>query len=752
MHRSSMLERRRRERGSTPTQVALAAALVVGACAPPVPELPGRGDDAGKTVLYRDTWGVAHIYAPTVAAGLYAQGWAQAEDRPEQLLRNLMMGLGEFSRVAGEAGVQVDLRSHLWDHYGAAKARWEEIRPEVREHLTAFAKGMDDYYRAHPADVPEWWGDRAVDPYMVVAFVRLFVYNWSIDEVYDDLRRGGVEPGFRPDLRGSNQFAIAPSRSAEGAAILAIDPHLAWDGPSRFWEFRIHAGELEGSGTALAGAPYIGNGHTRTLAWAMTTGGPDTADVYLLTLDPADPSRYRYDGEWRAMTSRVVTIEVAGGEAQQHTLWFSHHGPVLAWKDGMAYAGKIAYADDVAIPNAMYEMNTGAGGYQAAARAMESLTFFPQNVMVADSAGHIYYQRTGKVPRRPDGYDWSVPVDGSTSATEWQGFHPSSDHLQVLDPPQGWMQNCNIPPDAMMPGSPFQLASALEPYLFGSLDYGPLDGWTNQRGARAVELLAADSSVTAEEAMAYINDIEPFGAARWIEALRAADAALGAELASHPRYRAGLEALAAWDRELEDDSHAALVWDYWRHQLLADLGEETLDRLASSIDDLYSIVSGVGPAPPSVSEEGQRALVGALARALDLLAANHGEAGAVYGDRYRVGRGDRSWPVDGGGGARLLGSTTLRNMGYAPEREDGQRWGARGQTSTQVVVMSDPPRSWLYLPWGQSDRPESPHYSDQAEKLFAPRQLKPSWWLPEDLATHIESRTVLDGAPVAPST
>ena len=104
----------------------------------------------------------------------------------------------------------------------------------MREHLEAFARGINDYYAAHPGDVPEWWRGRQVDPYMVVAFGRLFVYNWSIDEAYGDLRRGGIEPGFKPAQRGSNQFAIAPQRSAEKAAILAIDPHLSWDGPSRF--------------------------------------------------------------------------------------------------------------------------------------------------------------------------------------------------------------------------------------------------------------------------------------------------------------------------------------------------------------------------------------------------------------------------------------------------------------------------------------------------------------------------------------
>jgi acyl-homoserine lactone acylase PvdQ len=355
------------------------------------------------------------------------------------------------------------------------------------------------------------------------------------------------------------------------------------------------------------------------------------------------------------------------------------------------------------------------------------------------------------VPRRSEGYDWSLPVDGSTSATEWQGFHPASDHLQVLDPPQGYMQNCNIPPDAMMPGSPFQPGTAKD-YLFGSREYGAVSGWTNQRGARAVELLQADDSVTVEEAMAYINDVEPYGSARWIEVLRDADATVGQEQSEHPHYRAALDALAAWDRRLDADSQGALVYDYWRHQLLEDLGEEEIGALQAGIDDHYAVVSGKTLGPAALSADNQRALIGALALAMDRLVTNHGSATAVYGDRYRVGRGDRSWPAAGGGGDQKLGVTTLRNMGYSAEPDDKTRWGQRGQTSTQIVVLTDPPRSWLYLPWGESDRPESPHYADQAEKLFSKRQLKPSWWLPEDLAGHVESRTVLEGAPVAPKT
>jgi acyl-homoserine-lactone acylase len=128
------------------------------------------------------------------------------------------------------------------------------------------------------------------------------------------------------------------------------------------------------------------------------------------------------------------------------------------------------------------------------------------------------------------------------------------------------------------------------------------------------------------------------------------------------------------------------------------------------------------------------------------MAVELGGTDAPWGRVFRVGRGDASWPVDGGGGDHL-GLTTLRTMGYDEPNGSAERWGNRGQTSTQVIELSQPITSWIYLPVGQSDRPGSPHYTDQAERVFSERRLKPSWWRPEELTGNIESRTVLDGAP-----
>jgi len=700
--------------------------------------LPGEGDDAGKTVVYRDTWGVPHLYAPTVEAGLYAMGWAQAQDRPAALLENLMRALGESARFEGSGGVMTDVIVRMFDHYGEAKRRADVLRPDVRTHLRAFVRGVNDFYEAHPDDVPAYWGDRPVDEYMVIAFGRLFLYSWSIDDALSELKAGGVRPGFDQTSRGSNQWTVAPQRSAEGAAILLIDPHLSWWGPSRFWEFRIHAGELRGSGVTLAGFPYIGLGHNENVAWAMTTGGPDTADIYVLTLDPDNPARYRYDGEWRDMTARDVSIGLPNGQSKDFTLYASHHGPIIAIRDGKAYAAKTSYAECVQVNEAWYEFNF-AKDYRGAVAAMATLQLFPQNVMVADTSGNIYYQRTGRVPKRPDGYDWSRPVDGSTSATEWVGLHPASDHLQILNPPQGYMQNCNIPPLAMMKDCPFDLES-MPDYLVTNTALR-----TNQRGARAVQLLDADDSVTAEEAQAYALNVYPYGAERWLDVLRAAHAKFGDEGAGGAEYAAALKDLLSWDGGSRRDSTGALKYYYWRKQLIQDHGRDEVSAAARRIDQHLSALGKPAP-PPALSDEELEAALASVCPAMDQITADHGSLDAVYGDVFRVGRDAASWPC-GGGGDGYLGMSTLRSVGYERERDDHTRWGKSGQTSTQIVVLTKPIQSWTAVPIGQSDRPDSPHYRDQAEKLFSECRLKPTWWRPEDLADHIESRTTLEDAP-----
>ncbi len=709
----------------------------VPSCTPA--SFPGEGADAPQTVVYRDSWGVPHIYAPTAAAGCYGMGWAQAQDRPEELLRNFLRATGEISSVDGPPGFRSDWVAHLWDHYGVAQAGLARAGEAVRPCLSRFVEGINDYYAAHPADLPAWWGQRRVDEAMVLAFARLFLYSWSIDDGFGDLVRGGVQPGLARTERGSNQFAVAPQRAREGAAILAIDPHLSWWGISRFWEFRIHAGELQGSGVTLPGFPTIGLGHNRFLAWAMTTGGPDTADVYRLELRPGNTLQYRYDGEWRELSSREVEITVRGEEQPRRLrLLASHHGPVVALQKNSAYAIRMAYAQEVGILDAWWTLNLGRS-YRDAEAALATLQFFPQNVMVADVDGNIYYQRTGRVPRRPAGLDWSRPVDGSTSRTEWDGFHPASELVQILNPPQGYMQNCNVPPDAMMRRSPL-LAERYPAPVYSDAGHGPPGGWSNPRAARAVQLLDADSDLSATEAMDIILDVHPFGVERWLEALRLADQRAGSRFQARQAYARARDTLMSWDGDLRRDSTGALVYFEWR-RLLEEGAPSQLEGLSKRLDDYRE---SLGEASPGVelSPVEAETMCEALAQAGELEQQRSEGVWRSYGDVFRVGRGDASWPLGGGGPVRL-GLSTLRSVGYGEPRPDGTRWGRSGQTATMIVVLRDPIRSWSAVPIGQSDRVDSPHFRDQAEKLFSPRRLKPTWWTPRELSGQVASREVL---------
>jgi acyl-homoserine lactone acylase PvdQ len=710
--------------------------------------LPGTDLDSGKTVVYRDLWGVPHIYAPTVEAGLYAMGWAQAQDRPEELLKNMLRGMGQLASVEGPNALDLDRVALMLDVYAGSQAASDRISPEVRRHLQAFVRGINSFYEHHPADVPSWWRERQVDEFMVIAYGRLFLQSYAFDDGLRDLKRAGIDPGIEPLSRGSNQFAVAPGRSALHAPILLCDMHLPWEGPYRFWEFRIHAGNLRGSGFTLAGLPYIGLGHNEHVAWSLTTGGPDAADAYELQLDSSSdpPTRYLFEGQWRELKTREYKVHVKGVGEEVLRFCDSHHGPLVATRKGKGYAIKTSYADEVDVLAPWHEFNFAAD-YRGVQKGLALLQLFPHNVMVADDSGNIYYERTGRVPRRPAGCDGALPVDGSTSGTEWLGLHPSSDLLRVTNPPQGYMQNCNVPPDAMMEGSPFSLERTI-PYMYADLTqqttwgYTRRGGWTNSRGARAVQLLKADSLISPEEAMSIAQDIRPFGAPRWVELLIQADEKYGTSQLVGSDYDIGIQELRSWNFELAAASRPALKYAYWRIQLMADIGGDRLRDMAHRVEFLREPL-GEPRQPSSPSDEEMQQLVSSFARAMARLRSDFATLDKTYGDVFRVGRGDLSWPCDGGM-SEWTGLTTLRSVGYGPKRPDHTRWAQSGQTSTGIVVLTQPIQSWTCLPLGQSSRPDSPHYRDQAEKLFSPRRMKSTWWTPEELAAHIESRTVLD--------
>ncbi|HYK87899.1 MAG TPA: penicillin acylase family protein, partial [Acidobacteriota bacterium] len=690
--------------------------------------------------VYRDEYGVPHIYAPTAETGLYAMGYCQAEDRLEEMLKNYMRATGEMASAFGPAEFLNDLQARLWQHYEIAKKNYGRIRPEVRRHLSFFVRGINDYMSAHPAEIPSWWGDRKVDVYMAVAHSRQFMWGWPAGQALVDLRRGGITPNFSTDTRSSNEMAIAPGRTSVRAPILIIDPHLSWWGAQRFWEFRIHAGELHGSGFTIPGSPYVGLGHNDYVAWAMTTGGPDTADIYKLALNPANPLQYKYDEGWKTLSPRKVTIQVKGeSKPRELTFYDSHNGPVVSRKDNEAYLAKLSYADQVQFGEAFYLFNIArnVGDFR---KGLELNQIMPQNVMVADTSGNIYYQRTGRVPIRPDGFDFTKPVDGSTSRTEWLGIHPARDLMAIENPAQGYMQNCNIPPDVMM------VDSALTPDKWKSYLFNEPSGQTHQRAARAVQLLQSATSVTPEQARAIALDTYCYQYDRWSEALKQADERFGDTYGADADYQAGLREIVTWNGRSDSDSKGALKYYYWRRSCSTTINSYQV--LVRGLADYMAALARPKAVPTRPTDDELKGMVSALAAGMRAMRSDFGTLDLTYGQVFRVGRDDQSWPV-GGGSLTEEGMATVRAVGFGRPKPDHTRWGDRGQTSTQVVILTKPIQSWTQPPIGQSDYPDSPFYRDQAEKLFSKALMKPTWYQKGELLKHVISRVELKPAQEA---
>ncbi len=697
-----------------------------------------KGDsDKGRIVVYRDEYGVPHIFAPNAEGGLYAMGYCQAADRLEELLKNYMRATGEMAAAFGPAEFLGDLQARLWRHYEIATKNYGRIRPEVRRHLAAFVQGINDYIDSHPGEIPSWWGGRKVDVYMTVAHSRQFMWGWPSGQALAELRRAGITPNISADMRSSNEMAIAASRSSLKAPILIIDPHLSWWGAQRFWEFRIHAGELHGSGFTIPGSPYVGLGHNDYVAWAMTTGGPDTADIYRLVLNPANPLQYKYDDGWKTLTPRKVMISVRGEvKPRELTFYDSHYGPVVARKGNEAYAAKLSYAEEVQFGEAFYLFNL-AKNVADFRKGLDLNQIMPQNVMAADTSGNIYYQRTGRVPIRPEGYDFSRPVDGSTHKTEWLGIHPARDLIAVENPPQGYMQNCNIPPDVMMVGSP------LTPDKWRSYLFNEEPGRTHQRAARAVQMLQAANSVTAEQARAIALDTYCYQYERWVETLRQAEARFGDPYRTDADFQTGLREILGWNGRSDSDSKGALKFYYWRRACTTAVG--SYQQFAGRMADYMAALGKPKAAPTPPTEEELKGMLSGLSKAMETMRGDFGTLGVPYGQVFRVGRDDGSWPV-GGGSLIQEGMATVRAIGFGQTKPDHTRWGDRGQTSTQVVILTKHIQSWTQPPIGQSDHPDSPFYRDQAEKLFSKAQMKPTWYQKDELLRHVFSRVELKPA------
>ncbi|MGA2268490.1 MAG: penicillin acylase family protein [Bryobacteraceae bacterium] len=653
-----------------------------------------------KVEILRDEYGVPHIFAATAAGAAFASGYAQAEDRLEELLRQYRRAEGTMAEAFGKEFVSQDYRQRLWRHRQVAEQHYKDLDPKLRAICEAFQAGIKKFIEEHPEQVPAW--APKLEPWQIVALGRHIIWGWPEGEVGGDLIRGGVQPD-PVAYRGSNEWLLAPSRTAMHAPIALIDPHLSWYDDFRFYEMRIYGGELSMSGAAILGLPFPSLGHNRYLSIAMTTGGPDTSDAYE---EVVQDGNYKFKDERRPLDVRVEHIGVKVGNQvrwQDVRIESTHHGPIVAHKDGKAYSVAIPYADQYQLLDTEWRLAT-AHNLAEARQALAGLQFMAQNIMIGTVDGDIYYVRNGRVPIRPKGCDPSRPMPGSTGECEWQGIHPFEDLVQIANPPQSYMQNCNISPFAMMKDSPLVPENwATHAYLYNDTRRPP-----HQRAAMVLDLLDAARNVALEQATAIAFSPQVWHAELWQERIR--KAAPESEFA---------RMLAGWNRRSDADSRPALAY-YLFKMALGNAGR------------------AVDP-PDSLADDALRA---ALAKAEQRLNSEF-PPDATFGTLFRVGRKgvSRTWPVSGGSLPEAA-MATPRAISFSAAGQE--MVGHTGQTSTQIVILTRPPQSYMVIPLGESDHAQSAHFDDQAEKLFSQGRMKSTYFLNrKELEKHVTEKKEL---------
>ncbi|MBI5115600.1 acylase [Candidatus Poribacteria bacterium] len=524
----------------------------------------------GKTYdvrILRDTWGVPHIFGRTDADVAYGLAYAHAEDDFKTIQDSLLAARGQLASVYGRKSAPMDYLVHLLRIWDVVDSKYEaDLSPETKAICEAYAAGLTRYAEQHPREVaPGLLPFRGKD--IVAGFVQKVPLFFGLDSTLSKLYASKPAQSAparssthallwtpTPDaMTGSNTFAVSPARSADGKTRLAINSHQPWTGPVAWYETHLHSEEgWDMVGGVFPGSPTILHGHNRNLGWAHTVNRPDLIDVYVLEINPENPTRYKFDGSWRDLEVRSAPIKVKllgpiSWTFKKEVLW-SVYGPVIRLPHG-TYALRYAGMGDVRQVEQWYRMNK-ARNLDEWLDAMRIQGIPSFNCGYADREGNIYYIYNARLPLRAEGYDWSGYLPGNTSETLWTEYLPFDKLPQVKNPASGFFQNCNSCPFQTTIGSDNPKPESFSP-TFG------IETRMTNRALRALELFGSDESITEEEFYTYKYDVTY---SKKSQVAQLVGTVLSAPRSDDPVVREAVEVLRAWDlRTNPENTNAAIA-------------------------------------------------------------------------------------------------------------------------------------------------------------------------------------------------
>jgi len=544
--------------------------------------------------------------------------------------------------------------------------------------------------------------------------LRVIHYDWLVNPSKIETRLKRAEA----DIHGSNGWAIAPSHSANGHAMLMSNSHLEWGDMHTYFEVQLTAPGVSSYGAVWVGFPVLRQCFNDYLGWTQTTNNPNGADLYRLKLKDGG---YVLDGVVHHFRVSHEIIRVRQRDGSMHdeplTIHKSEQGPLVIDRPEAAIALRVAALDRPRMFEQFWKMGLARNfqQFQEAVR-LQQLPLF--NTAYADRDGHIMYLYNAAVPVRPrsDYQFWGGIVPGDESDLIWDYSRiVAYDQLpKVIDPPTGWVQNSNDTP--WTSAYPMLLdSSKFPPYL------APKTGIT-PRAQRGIRTLSPLKKLTFEDIKAgklstHVETADEF----------ADDLIVAARNLGTARAISAADVLEKWDRAADNDSDGTLL--FYRFLLGAGTRFEAIGGYAIPTDERNPLNTPRGFADPPKA-------VALLDRVAAEIEKQYGGLHVKWGDVLRLHRGTLDLP--GNGAPSMMGA--IRTVDFGPF-VNGKTEAARGDTYFAVIEFSAPVHAEALLGYGNWSKAGSKHIDDQLP-LFSKKQMRPVWRARNEIESNLEARRV----------
>jgi acyl-homoserine-lactone acylase len=679
---------------------------------------------AERVKIVRDNWGIAHIYGKSDADAVFGAIYAQAEDDFNRVERNYLNGLGWLAQAEGESAVYSDLRARLFIDPLRLRRQFDTAPAWLKSLMVAWADGLNYFLFKHPEVTPKVI--RHFEPWMALSFTEGSIGGdiEGIDLGKLEAFYGAQEPSAarnaEPVPGGSNGFAIAPSRSATGHALLWINPHTSY-----YFRSELQMTSEEGLnvyGAVTWGQFFVYQGFNSHNGWMHTSYGGDAVDEYAETVvrKPAGPY-YSYAGSLRKLAVSKISVPFRqNGRLAHHDflVYRSHHGPIIRGEKGRWIAIKLLQVPVQALTQSY--LRTKTVDYAGFRKTQDMRTDTSNNTVYADADGNIAYFHGNFIPRRDPRFDFTHPVDGSDPATEWHGAHTVDETITLLNPSNGWITNTN--------NWPFTAAGDASPKSENYPAYMWIKG-ENPRGVHAVEVLHDIHNVTLDSLIAAGYDPHLTAFEVLLPPLFSDYDALPANDARRTQLQPAIASLRAWDRRTGADSRATALAILWGQAMLERKGTEAVDADEPAYDYL------VGHLTAGERLDGLAAAVTKLQQDFRGLQTGWGEI-----NRYQRLTDDIIQPFDDAKPSLPVGfaSSTwgaLASFDSSAPRSTKKIYGSVGNSFVAAVEFGPTVHAKAIMSGGESGNPRSAHFDDQAV-MFTEGRFRDVLFTNDDVTAH----------------